>query len=99
MVRVMAKSTWATRIPAAIEKGEKKAASLEQLLLVLKDNNTDLHPGTAQQLIERVVTPGEVALAKALWDEWYSEHSAPGNRLIGEPPAALRAFVEKVEAL
>lgn len=90
--------SWAERIPAAIEKAEGQTFGL-----------TECCSDTSRRLY---LTKGEVALAKALWELVLSNHDpravAKWSDVVlgieleimpGGVFAALRAFVEKVEAL
>ena len=94
---------WSERIPPAIEKGEAFFA--------------EVNPNTLSALQGAFtygawLTRGEVALAKALWDEIPANHSFPDGVpceismdgvsdacLTCDPCMALRDFTEKVEAL
>lgn len=80
--------SWAIRIPAAIEKAERLAESAAPFSVF----GSSKHPGC--------ITPGEVALAKALW----GGHPDRFVGVEGHPEGcsscvALIAFTEKVEAL
>lgn len=74
---------WAERIPAAIAKAER--------LVKRTSCHTGFVDGSATH-----VNPGEVALAGALWDSGCGGHGCPE---FPDDNPALRAFVEKVEAL
>ena len=90
--------SWATRIPAAIKRAEVKAEAWRQLVLVLADKNTDLHPHTAHALLKDFITPVEAALAEALWEQHEFEAIKLYGGIAQPPPPALIAFTEKVEA-
>ena len=72
---------WSTRIPAAIEKAEKLTPLAE----------------VKSGVVRALLTEGEVALAKALWNVLLNEGYGEGEPEDAE--AALRDFTEKVESL
>jgi hypothetical protein len=71
-------ANWSARIPGALAKAEAVLRGELEL------------PATTKVTLTRI----EVALAKALWEEWRDRYEGPPP-----PPPTLRAFVEKVEAL
>ena len=78
---------WAERIPAAIAKAEAELAGAEWRLFDIEEKCI-------------IITRGQVALAKA---RWAAHHARWGATSVWEADCdacvALRAFVEKVEAL
>lgn len=90
----MSEQSWPERIPAAIAEAEGWLEGGEAWVRVA----SRVWPCDA------TFTAGEVALAKALWQEFYEgQEPEYANENMEEPrdgcDAALRAFVEKVEAL
>lgn len=89
--------TWAERIPAAIEKAEG----------LLGGDSCEVYKGVGLHHIEDyrefMISNGEVALAKALWNLEETYGFMLDDLIVEEerglPDPALRAFVEKVEAL
>lgn len=69
------KKPWSTRIPAAIKKAEEKLGQ---------------NPYWISMDFTTVITAGEVALAKALWE---------ADQYRSVPHEALIAFTEKIEKL
>lgn len=86
--------SWSERIPAAIEKAEGLLGGCDVWLKA--------EFGQEGIRIDFAITKTEVALAKALWDMycWIRSELPVKEGTDGiEVHAALRAFVEKVEAL
>ena len=74
--------SWSVRIPAAIKNAEAWLAETPE-----RDYRFLLKPRT-------VITAGEVAAIKELWDYWWDS-----DRDSDVPTPALIAFTEKVEKL
>ena len=80
---------WDDRIPAAIANAERMLDGGEYLLI-------PPHIGGNETKLTLVLTAGEVALAKALWER-------VGHTVCADPecekPHPLREFTEKIERL
>lgn len=90
----MEATDWAERIPAAIAKGEAgpQADSYEC-------GDAAHENGCRCDIANGWPLAGEVALAKALWDEVSVYYSTVSDEDTAGPWHALRAFCTKVEAL
>ena len=95
--------TWATRIPAAIEKGEKLTAPWVDTHQPDVESSPCVHCDARDEHNRKrgQLSKTEVALAKALWEMWPARGMSEDDIVffLDKEVPALRAFVEKVEQL
>lgn len=91
---------YSERIPAVIAKAEKLVAPWVDTHPLNIETFPCEHCDAREKHNSKrgAITATEVALAKALWEEWESEHELPGGRFSSYPPALI-AFTEKIEQL
>ena len=80
--------SWSARIPAAIKKAEGWLLNGTLWAMWYSGKSGSTEPTD-------IITAGELALAKALWEDW----DAFGKLHVAIPQPALIAFTEKAEKL